>query len=52
VRRVTVQQQIQIKISPDALFYARLAPPMCSNFASSQDAACWKTFAHLHDGMK
>ena len=40
-------------IAPGALFYARRPPTtlMRINFASSQHAAFWKTFARLRDGM-
>jgi DNA-binding transcriptional MocR family regulator len=40
-------------IAPGALFYAR-RPPTCLmriNFATSQDAAFWKTFARLRGGI-
>ncbi|MDR1969050.1 MAG: PLP-dependent aminotransferase family protein, partial [Burkholderiaceae bacterium] len=39
-------------IAPGALFYARRPPTtfMRINFATSQDAAFWKTFARLRDG--
>ncbi|MCL1961243.1 MAG: PLP-dependent aminotransferase family protein [Desulfovibrionaceae bacterium] len=41
-------------IAPGSLFYARRPPTtfMRINYATSQDAAFWKTFARVRDGLK